>query len=220
LTAPARRAAKLGLTRDEAATLCRLSTPAALQDFITALPINHEPDGDTLYTVRQVLRHRRAHCIEAALVAACALWIHGEAPLLIDFQAHDDYDHVAALFRRGGRWGTISKSNHVALRHRDPVYRTLRELAMSYFHEYHDVRGRKSLRTYSRAFDLRRLDPASWVTGEADAWALEAKLDATRHYALIDARHERFVRGIDAMEWRAKRIIEYPPPRGRRGGAS
>ncbi len=213
------RAAKLGLTRSETAELRRLRDPAAIQDYIAALPVNHEPDGDTCYTVRQVLRHRRAHCIEAALVAACALYVHGEPPLLIDFQAHDDYDHVAALFRRGGRWGTISKSNHVALRHRDPVYRTLRELAMSYFHEYHNRQGKKTLRNYSRAFDLRRLDPSLWVTGEDHAWEVEARLDGTRHYPLIGAAQVRWLRPIDAMEWRAKHIVE-EKPRRKAGGAS
>lgn len=204
------RPGELGLTRGELAVLGRLRDPAAIQDFVTRLPINHEPEGDTCFTVRAVLRERRAHCIEAALLAACALWLNGEPPLLIDFQAEGDWDHVAALFRRGGCWGSISKSNHVALRHRDPVYRTLRELAISYLHEYHNARGEKSLRTYSRPFDLRRVDPAMWVTGEAGAWEVEARLDATRHYPLLRPGQKRWLRRIDAMEWRSKRIVEYP----------
>ncbi len=112
-----------------------------------------------MHSVRAVLRYGEAHCIEGALVAACALWMQGSRPLLIHFDcAATDYPHVAALFRRGGHWGAISKSNHAALRYRDPVYRSLRELAMSYFHEYVDRHGRKTLRSYSSAFDLRRID--------------------------------------------------------------
>lgn len=200
----------LGLTPRERALLARHAEPRALQAYINAIPVNHEPDGDTCYTVRQVLHHRRAHCIEAALVAACALWLNGDPPLLLDLRAERDWDHVVALFRRRGLWGAISKSNHVALRGRDPVYRNLRELALSYFHEYHNQRGEKSLREYSRAFDLRSLAPAHWVTGEAGAWEVERRIDLSRHYPLIPAAQARYLSRIDAMEWQAKRLVEYP----------
>ena len=200
----------------ERTLLTRQSDPVRLQAFINAIPINHELGGDTCHTVRQVLRHRRAHCIEAALVAACALWLNGEPPLVFDMRAEGDWDHVVALFRRGGLWGAIAKSNHVALRGRDPVYRTLRELALSYFHEYHNERGEKTLREYSCAFDLRTLDPRAWVSGEDGAWEAERRLDLTRHYRLIPASQRRYLTPIDAMERRAKRLVEYPPPRKRR----
>jgi hypothetical protein len=131
-------------------------------------------------------------------------------------RAEGDWDHVVALFRRGGLWGAIAKSNHVALRGRDPVYRTLRELALSYFHEYHNERGDKTLREYSSAFDLRTLDPRAWASGEEGAWEAERRLDLTRHYRLIPASQRRYLTPIDAMEWRAKRLVEYPPPRKRR----
>jgi len=207
---------ELGLTAREHSVLARHGDPHALQMFINAIPTNHEPEGDTCYTVRQVLRHRRAHCIEAALVAACALWIAGEPPLLLDLRAERDWDHVVALFRRRGLWGAISKSNHVALRGRDPVYRSLRELALSYFHEYHNKRGEKSLREYSRAFDLRTIDAVHWVTGEEGAWEVERRIDIARHYPLIPSAQRRYLTRIDAMEWRAKRLIEYPPGKRRR----
>jgi hypothetical protein len=207
----------VALTGAERALLSRQSDPAQLQAFINAIPINHEPDGDTCYTVREVLRHRRAHCIEAALVAACALWLNGEAPLLLDLRAQGDWDHVVALFRRGGLWGAIAKSNHLALRGRDPVYRTLRELALSYFHEYHNDKGEKTLREYSRAFDLRSLDPGAWVSGSDGAWEVERRIDLAHHYRLIPQSQQRYLTPIDAMAWRAKRLVEYPPPRKRRG---
>ena len=212
------RARDLALTGKERATLLRPSNPQSLQAFINAIPINHELKGDTCYTVREVLRHRRAHCIEAALVAACSLWLHGEPPLIMDMRARGDWDHVVALFRRGGLWGAIAKSNHVALRGRDPVYRTLRELALSYFHEYHNDRGEKTLREYSRALDLRTLEPDAWAIGEGGAWEAERRVDLVRHYPIIPATHSRYLSRIDAMEWKAKRLVEYPHPHAHRRG--
>lgn len=206
----------LDLAPAERAELMRPSTPRALQAYIDDLPVNFEPDGDTCFTVRQVLRERRAHCIEGALVAACSLWLHGEPPLVMDFRAHRDYDHVVALFRRGGLWGAISKSNHLALRGRDPVFRSLRELALSYFHEYHNEKGERSLREYSRAFDLRSLALKHWATGEEGAWEAERRIDLTRHYRLFPASQSRHLSPIDALERRAKALVQYPPPKKKR----
>jgi len=216
--APARRAA-LGLARGEFARLARLSTPQRIQAFVSAIPINHEPDGATVLSVREVLRQRRAHCIEGAFVAACALWIHGWPPLVmhLDCAASDD-PHVLALFRAHGRWGAISKGNGAALRFRDPIYRTLRELALSYFHEYCDRAGRRTLRAYSRAFDLRSVDPQRWVT-RADACAdVDARLAALRHYPLVAPRDATRLWRRDAFEQRAAAVVQFPAPRGGRVG--
>jgi hypothetical protein len=126
---------KVGLTAKELALLRRLNTPQKIQNFVSAIPQNFEPNGDSCMSVRGALRMRRAHCMESALIAALAFWIHGEAPLIMDFSANEaDDDHIVALFKRNGCWGAISKSNHAYLRGRDPVYRTLRELVMSYVH--------------------------------------------------------------------------------------
>ena len=175
----------LGLTRAEFAVLRKLGTPQKIQAFVNAIPINHEVSGETILSVRQVLAQRRAHCIEAAFVAACALWIHGESPLAmhLDYSPSDD-PHVVALFRRHGAWGAISKSNGAHLRYRDPIYRSLRELALSYFHEYFDRRGCKTLRSYSIAFDLRRIDPALWITQDYMCEAANTRLAGLRHYSL------------------------------------
>src|SRR5262245_21044002 len=127
---------KLGLSRTNAVTLAKLSSPEAIQDFISSIPNNFDKGADTCRSVAGVLKHRRAHCFEAAYVAAAALWMAGYKPLLMDMQAKGDDDHVIAIFKVRGHWGAISKSNHVWLRWRDPVYKNLRELAMSYFHEY------------------------------------------------------------------------------------
>jgi len=209
------RLRELDLTVEERSLLRSQSSPQKLQAFVNAIPINFELDGDTCYTVRQVLRHRRAHCIEGALVAACALWLNGEPPLVLDMRAQGDWDHVVALFRRNGLWGAIAKSNHVALRGRDPIYRSVRELALSYFHEYHNEQGERTLREYSRPFDLRALDPKDWVSGDAGAWEAERRIDLARHYRLFPPSQQRHLTSIDAMEWRAKRLVEYARPRKR-----
>ncbi len=212
---PLARPRDLELTAAERSLLRSQSSPQKVQAFLNAVPINFELEGDTCYTVRQVLRHRRAHCIEGALVAACALWLNGEPPLVLDMRAEGDWDHVVALFRRNGFWGAIAKSNHVALRGRDPVYRSVRELALSYFHEYHNEQGDRTLREYSRPFDLRTLDPRDWVSGEAGAWEAERRIDLSRHYRLFPPSQHRYLTPIDAMEWRAKQLVEYPRPRKR-----
>lgn len=204
----------LGLSKGEFAVLRRLDSPAKIHDFLFHLGQNFELDGrDTCHSVRSVLRLRRAHCIEGAMVAACAMWIHGEPPLLMDMQAVKDVDHVIALYRRGGCWGAYSKTNSFGLRGRDPVYRSLRELAITYFHEYTNKRGAKTLRTYSRPYDLRRMDASKWVTGEDGAWDLIDALEATRHYKLVTTRQTRLVRRADRFETKLGNLLQYKKPR-------
>lgn len=205
--------AQLGVTSGEFALLERLSTPRKIQLFLNAIPINHEIGGETILSVREVLRQRRAHCIEAAFVAACALWVHGEPPLLMHLDCDtSDYPHVVTLFRRGRSWGAISKTNSAVLRFRDPVYRTLRELALSYLHEYINKRGYPSLRSYTAAFDLRRIDPALWVTRERACQETHDQLEALRHYPLISRRQENLLSRRDRFERATGKIVEYPKP--------
>jgi len=125
-----------------------------------------------------------------------------------------------ALFRRNGCWGAISKTNGAVLRFRDPVYRTLRELAMSYFHEYYNKRHQKTLRSYSRPFDLRRLDPAGWAASENGTWELVDAIDATHHYALLSAAQSRRLTRRDPFERRATDALQYAKPRRKRAGRS
>lgn len=206
----------LGLSKAEFAVLRRLDNPRKIQAFLYALKQNFEPGGDTCRPVRVVLRARNAHCIEGAMLAAAALWVHGERPLLLDLRAVRDYDHVVALFRRRGRWGAISKTNGIGLRGRDPVYRSLRELAMSYFHEYTNRREHKTLREFSVPYDLRRLDPALWVSGERNAWAVAETLDALRHFPLLDGHHLKAVTRRDPFERKVGGLLQYRRPRGQR----
>jgi len=143
------------------------------------------------------------------MLAACALWVHGEPPLLMDLRAVRDFDHVVALFRRRGLWGAISKTNGAFLRWRDPVYRSLRELALSYFHEYANKRHHKTLREYSLPFDLRRVDPAVWVRGDKNAWSVCEALDELRHFPLVSAHHMKSVTRRDPFERRVGGMLQY-----------
>ena len=203
----------LGLTRAEFAVLRRLDSPEKIQRFLFDLKQNFEPDGDSCHSVRVVLRDRRAHCIEGAMLAACALWVHGEPPLLLDLQAVHDFDHVVALFRRKGRWGAISKTNGIGLRWRDPVYRSLRELAMSWFHEYYNKRDHKTLRTYSVPYDLRRMKPADWVTAEDGAWDVVDELEGIRHFKLLAPGGARHIIRRDPFEREVGNLLQYRRPR-------
>ena len=208
----------LALTATEFAVLQRLSTPQKIQIYLNAIPINHELSGETIHSVRSVLRHRVAHCIEGAMFAACALWAHGKPPLVMHLDCSlSDYPHVITLFRCGSCWGAISKTNGAVLRYRDPVYRSLREIALSYFHEYSDRRGHKTLRSYSGAFDMRRIDPKLWVGNSDHCQEVEDRLAGLRHYPLISRHQERLLSRRDPFERRASRAVQYPHPLSTRG---
>ena len=200
----------LGLPRAFATRLAALRTPHRIQDFVNAVPWNHETDGPTARSVVETLRAGRAHCVEAAFVAGCALWLAGEPPLLMDLgAARGDVDHVVALFRRDGRWGAISKSNSPFLRYRDPIHRTLRELAISFFPQYVKLR-RKTLRTYSVAVDLRRHDPATWVTHPGFCHAMVDSLTGSRHFPILPPGMKHALRPIDEIEARSNLLKDFP----------
>ena len=175
-------------TAGERAVFRRLQSPEKIQRFLDDLGYNKEPDGPTCRSPRGVLRDRTAHCIEGALFAAAALRMLGEPPLLLDFEAVHDDDHVLAIFRRFGHWGALAKSNFAGLRFREPVYRTLRELAMSYFEHYFNLRKEKTLRNYSRPVNLRRFDSIHWMTAEKDIWEVPEYLCEIRHTPLLASR--------------------------------
>lgn len=203
-------AVTLGLPKQVEATLRGLRTPARIQNFINRIPWNYEEEGDTARSVTGVLEHNVAHCIEAAFVGAAALALAGHPPLLMDMgAARGDVDHVVALFRRRGLWGAISKSNSPLLRYRDPIHRSLRELSISFFPQY--VKGRKkTLRTYSVPVDLRKHDPALWVTRPGDyCWEMVEVLTAARHFPIVPPEMEGDLRPIDEIEERGSLIYEH-----------
>ena len=200
----------IGLTRAMATRLTGLRTPERIQDFISRLRWNYQTDGPTALSVVGVLRQDQAHCIEGAFVAACALWLNGHPPLLIDLgAARGDVDHVMAIFRSGRYWGAISKSNSPFLRYRDPIYRNLRELAVSFFPQY-VKRRRKTLRTYSLPVDLRRHDPALWVTRDGFCHEMVDVLTGARHFNILPADGQSKLRPIDEIEARANTLRDFP----------
>jgi hypothetical protein len=212
VTFQAKLARDMGLTSEEIAVFRKLGTPSKIQDYVSAMPTNFEEQGETCYSVRAALRESKCHCIEGAFIAACALMLHGRPALLLDFQAKGDDDHVCALFKQAGCWGAISKSNSIWLRWRDPVYRSVRELAMSCFHEY-VKETRKTLRRISKPFDIGAYRPEDWITGE-QCWNMAREIDRSPHVALITAAQARGLRRRDAFEQKADSVKQTPPPRG------
>lgn len=205
-----KRECMFGLSAREERILKRLSTPQKIQDFLDQLPINFEKKGDTEMSPRRVLREKKAHCIEGALLAAVAFWLHGEEPLLLDLRTlfYDD-DHVVTLFKCNGYWGAVSKTNHAVLRYRDPIYKTIRELALSYFNECFLLsNGKKTLRTYSRPFNLKRFG-TDWITSEESLTNISRALDRSPHFPLVPKKNERLLRPTDLFERRAGGIREW-----------
>lgn len=193
----------------ELRALSKLKTPARVQDFLDSLPINHEKKIETCSSPLVTLRRGSAHCLEGALVAALAFWMNGKPPLLMDLKTTgNDIDHIVALFKGGKFWGGVTKTNHAVLRYREPVYRDLRELAISFFHEYSLPDGRKTLRSYSAAFDLRRY-AHDWIFTEEPLWDLERRIDESRHFSLVNRNQVAALRRADDIEIRAGEIIEW-----------
>ena len=182
-----------------------LSSPRKIQDFLAGLKQNPR-QSMVLRSPQKVWESRTAHCIEGALFAAAALMHHGEAPLLMDLKASShDYDHVVALFRHRGNWGAISTTHHPVLRYRDPIYATVRELALSYFHEYFLDDGSKTLRSYSDPFDLSRFG-SEWVMASGNLWHISRALDRCRHHALVDRSMIASLRKADPLEIKAAKL--------------
>lgn len=203
------------LTSDERALFRTLNSPQKIQDFLDALPINFEECDETYLSPRRMLREQKAHCLEGAVFAAAVIAYHGGEPLLMDIQtAPDDEDHVVTLFRQHGRWGAISKTNHAILRYRDPVYASVRELAMSYFNEYFLNSGRKTMRAYSKPFRLDSRRMKSWLTDE-DAMALEwiaEAIDESQHFPVADQKNYRVLRNAHEVERGAMLKVQWEEP--------
>lgn len=196
-----------GFNLRERRVFARLGNPEKIQRFLDEdLGYNKEKQGPTCYSPRMVLRHRMAHCAEGALFAAAALRGLGFPPLLVDLEAVRDDDHVLAVFRQRGHWGAIAKSNYTGLRFREPVYRTLRELAMSYFEHYFNPAGEKTLRTYSRPVNLARFDHLNWMTADDDVWFIPHHLSRIRHTPLLASAAARRLNRVDTRLMAAGRV--------------
>ncbi len=192
--------------RRERGIFSRLTDPVRIQRFLDEeLRYNLEPSGDTCYSPRVTLQKGVAHCMEGALLAAVALRRLGYPPLILDLEAVRDSDHVLAIYRIHGLWGAVAKSDYSGLRSREPVYRTLRELAMSYFEHYYNPAGEKTLRAYSRAVNLTRFDGMDWMTAERHVWEIPNHLCDIPHTRLLPRRTERAVARMDRRLFEAGR---------------
>lgn len=200
-----------GFTQTELAVLKPLNTPEKIQDFLDILPANLSERGDTLYSPRLVLREQKATCIEGALLAVAVLTLHHQPAWLLDLRTKQyDQDHVVTLFKKGRYWGALSKTNHAVLRYRDPIYRSVRELALSYFHEFFMASdGRKTMLDYSKPFSLHRFGTA-WMTSEKDLWSLGMALDDTRHFSILPQDHRIRLRQATSIERSAYALVEWP----------
>lgn len=198
-------------TAEEKRILKTLSTPAKIQDFLNSLEYRVVGDNETCSSPRTVLRTRKAQCIEGAMFAAAALRFHGFAPLIVDLESSpNDLDHVIAVYKRNGFWGALSKTNHGVLRYREPIYQSMRELAISYFHEYFlQSTGAKTLRTFSRPVNLARFDKQYWETTQEDVWFIPEYLLTIPHTPLVNKSQIAQLRKADPIEIRMGELTEY-----------
>jgi hypothetical protein len=206
-----------GFSPQDLRILRSLKTPAHIQKFLDDLTYHQ---GNTAWSPQRVLRTRKGHCLEGALLAVTALRIHGHPPLLMDLEAVHDDDHVIALYRENGLWGSISKSNFAGLRFRVPVYRTLRELALSYVEHYYNLRGERTLRTYSQSVNLMRFEDQDWMTSEKNVWFIAEALVTAKHYKLFPGKVARTLPSLDRRSFEAgmhgwQRPAPATPPRVR-----
>lgn len=180
-----------GWSPDERRVLEALCHPAEVQALVDTLDYEPAPGATS---PRVTLRRRRAHCFSGAILAAAAMRHLGHPPRLLDLRAVDDDDHVLALFREDGLWGAVAQSNFTTLRYREPAYRSLRELVMSYFDLYFNVRGKKSLREYSRPLDLRRFDDQGWMFDQRPLARIEEAIERQHHYRIVPGALEHRLR--------------------------
>lgn len=194
-----------GLRGAEVRALRALGTPWGVQRALDAMPYHL---ASTAWSPRRVLAERTAHCLEGAIFAVAALRVLGFPPLLVDLVAVQDSDHVIAVFRARGRWGAIAKSNFSSLRYRAPVYGSLRELVMSYFEGYVNLRGDRTLRAYSRPVNLGRFDRThpGWMISDVDLWWLPEHLVGIRHTPLLTPAMVRALTRVDRRSLAASRV--------------
>jgi hypothetical protein len=190
-----KKAADIDFTHSEQRLLRALKTPAGIQRYLDDMPYHL---AGTAWSPRLVLREKTAHCLEGAIFAAAALRVLGFPPLILDLEADQDTDHVLAIFKSRGHWGAIAKSNFTGCRSREPVYRTLRELALSYFNVYFNLRGERTLRRYSRPVNLARFDHLHWMTTEKNIWFIAEYLCEIPHRSLLKRGMAKDLARVDA----------------------
>mgnify|MGYP001590758451 FL=1 len=146
--------------------------------------------------------------MEGALLAAACFWHNGQRPLLLDLKTIKDDDHVVTLFKENGCWGAVSKTNHAVLRYRDPVYKTVRELTLSYFNEYFLDSGAKTMRSYSAPFSLFQYDD-DWLVSKENLWDIPNELDDARHFKIFPDGFSRRLRPADPIEIKVGKFTQW-----------
>ncbi|MEK6906461.1 MAG: hypothetical protein AABW81_02470 [Nanoarchaeota archaeon] len=205
------------LNKEEIRVLKKLKTPARIQEFLDKMKINFEEDGDTYLSPRTVLKKHMCHCAEGAIFAALALRVNGYPPLIVDLKASkNDFDHIIAVFKKDEKWGAISKTNHSTLRYREPVYNSIRELVMSYFHEYFDDSGRRTLRSFSVPLNLSKFDKKGWMTTEEELDYIMDYLDTIKHFDILTKKQIRNLRKADKIEMKCNKIVEWKSKRAKK----
>jgi hypothetical protein len=189
-----------GLIPSEFRFLRSLKNPAGIQRFLDEIPYHL---ASTSWSPRLVIRERTAHCLEGAIFGAAALRVLGYAPLVFDLEAENDTDHVVAIFNIRGHWGAIAKSNYTGCRWRDPVFRSLRELAMSYFDVYFNLRGQRTLRRFSRPVNLARFDRQNWMTREGSVWEIAEYLCTIPHTEMLKPWMPKMLTRLDRRSFEA-----------------
>jgi hypothetical protein len=189
-----------GFTPAELRKLSSLKNPHGIQKFLNDMPYHL---ATTAWSPRRVLRERTSHCLEGAIFAAAALRVLGYPALVVDLEAVQDTDHVIAVFRHRGHWGAVANSNYAGCRYREPVYRNLRELAISYFEDYFNLRGERTLRTFSRPVNLARFDDRQWMTSEKDLWFIPEYLLEIHHNRLLTPAQERNLNRLDRRSYQS-----------------
>jgi hypothetical protein len=189
-----------GFTLAERRKLRALRTPHGVQQLLDDMPYHL---GTTAWSPRRVLRERTAHCLEAAIFSAAALRVLGFPPLLLDLEAEHDTDHVIAVFKQRGLWGAVAKSNYNGLAYREPIHRTLRELVMSYFYAYFNLRRERTLRTFSRPVNLARFDDLEWMTTEKEVWFIPEHLLTIAHTPLMAPSMAKRLTRLDKRSFEA-----------------
>lgn len=197
-------------TARELRKLRSFKDPYGIQRFLDDTPYHL---ADTAWSPRRVLREQTSHCLEGAIFAAAALRALGFPPLIIDFEAKHDTDHVLAVYRINGDWGAVAKSNYAGCRYREPVYRSLRELAMSYFNTYFNMRKERTLRNYSRPVNLARFDHLDWMTTEGPVWFIPYHLVDIPHIKLLRPGMERNLHRADERLYRAEVLDKAHKPK-------
>jgi hypothetical protein len=187
-------------TPAELRKLRSLKNPHGIQRFLDDMPYHL---ANTAWSPRRVLRENTAHCFEGATFAAAALRANGYPPLILDLEAENDTDHVIAIYRIDRHWGAIAKSNYTGCRYREPIYRSLRELALSYFDVYFNLRRERSLRTFSRPVNLTRFDHLQWMTADKPLWFIAEYLFEIHHYRLLAPGMEKRLHRLDDRSFRA-----------------